>query len=153
MMGAMAAAIETPTDQQKLLGALVRQRRVALGYTQAQGSKACGLSGQTYWNVEHGVPASATTYAKVEHGYGMRAGSCQAILKGADSITLDDGTELIAGGQIQRVETGQLAEDIREAVNSAARLTAPDLTHRQTEEMTAQVVEELRRRGILPAAS
>lgn len=153
MMGPMAAAIETPTDQQTLLGVLVRQRRVALGYTQAQGSKACDLSGQTYWNVEHGRPASATTYAKVEHGYGMRAGSCQAVLEGADSITLDDGTELIHGGQIQRVKKGRLAEDIRAAVNSAARLTAPDMTHRQTEAMTDKVMEELRRLGTLPADS
>lgn len=149
----MAAAIETPTDQQALLGVLVRQRRVALGYTQAQGSKACDLSGQTYWNVEHGRSASATTYAKVEHGYGMRAGSCQAVLDGADSITLTDGTELIAGGQIQRIESSQLAADFRDAVNTAARLTAPELTHGQTEAMTETVMEELRKRGILPAAS
>lgn len=152
MMASMAAAIDTPTDQQTILGSLVRQRRVALGYTQAQGAKACGLSGQTYWNVEHGRPVSATTYAKVEHGYGLRPGSCQAVIDGADSVTLTDGTELIVGAQIQRVPAEQLADDVRAAVNSAARLTAPDLTHRQTEEMTEKVVEELRRRGILPAA-
>ncbi|MFB6805396.1 hypothetical protein [Streptomyces sp. NPDC056387] len=149
----MAAAIETPTDQQTLLGVLVRQRRVALGYTQAQGSKACDLSGQTYWNIEHGRPVSATTYAKVEHGYGMRAGSCRAVLEGADSITLDDGTELIAGGQIQRADEGEIADDIRTAVNSVARLTAPDLSHRQTEEMTAKVMDVLRKRGFFPDAS
>ncbi|MFJ3200943.1 hypothetical protein [Streptomyces sp. NPDC086989] len=149
----MAAATETPTDQQTLLGELVMQRRIALGYTQVQGSKACGLSGQTYWNVEHGRPASPTTYAKVEHGFGMRAGSCRAVLDGADSITLTDGTELISGAQIQRIPAEQLADDVRAAVNSAARLTLPDVTHRQTEAMTERVVEELRRLGLLPEAS
>lgn len=147
----MAAATHTPTDQQTLLGMLVRQRRVALGYTQAQGAKACGLSGQTYWNIEHGKAAGSTSYAKIEHGYGMTAGSCSAVLAGADSITLLDGTELIAGGQIERISPDSLADDIRAAINSAARLTAPDLTHRQTEAMTEQVFEELRKRGILPS--
>ncbi|MFG2412351.1 hypothetical protein [Streptomyces goshikiensis] len=149
----MAAAIETPTDQRTLLGILVRQRRVALQYTQAKGAKACGLSGQTYWNVEHGHPASPTTYAKVEHGFGMRAGSCQAVLDGADSITLDDGTELIAGGQIQRPSLERQAEDVRAAISTAARLVVPGITLGQADDMTDRVVEELQKRGILPAAS
>lgn len=149
----MAATTKPSADRLALLGVLVRQRRVALGHTQLQGAKACDLSNQTYWNVEHGRPVSVTTYAKVERGYAMQAGACQAVLEGADSVTLLDGTELIAGGQIERLSTDTLADDIRAAINSAARMTMPDATHRQTEEMTEVVFEELRKRGILPSAS
>lgn len=149
----MAATTQTPTDRLALLGILVRQRRVALGFTQLQGAKACDVSNQTYVNVEHGRSVSRTTYAKIEQGYAMQAGSCQAVAQGSDSITLLDGSELIAGAQIQRVPTDDLADDIRAAINSAARLTLPDATHRQTEEMTEKVFEELRRRGVLPEAS
>ena len=150
----MVATPEPAATQLRLLAVLITQQRIALHFgSKEEAAAACGLSHMPYRNVEAGKRVSTTTYAKIENGFKLRPGSCQAVLEGADSITLTDGTELIAGGQIQRVEPDQLAEDIRAAVNSAARLTAPDLTHRQTEEMTAKVVEELRRRGILPAAS
>lgn len=153
MMGPMAPTTDPDLDQLALLGTLVTQRRVMLGYTQQRGAKACGLSNQTYWNVEHGRTVSLTTYAKLEHGFGMRAGSCRAILDGADSITLLDGTELIAGAQIQRPSLEQQAEDVRAAINTAARLTVPGISLGQADAMTEKVLEELQKRGILPAAS
>lgn len=149
----MAAAIETPTDQQKLLGALVRQRRVALGYTQAEAAKACDLSGQTYWNVEHGRPVSSTTYTKVEVGFTLRAGSCVAVLKGADSVITLDGIELTDEGQIMRPSLERQTEDVRAAVDIAARLTVPGITLEQADAMTHALVEQLQKRGILPTAS
>lgn len=150
----MVATPEPAAAQLRLLALLVKQQRISLGYSNKEdAAAACGLSHMPYRNVEAGRSVSATTYAKIENGFKLRPGSCQAVLEGADSITLTDGTELIAGGQIQRIESNQLADDIRDAVNSAARLTAPDLTHRQTEAMTAKVIEELRKRGVLPAAS
>ncbi|GAA3268117.1 helix-turn-helix transcriptional regulator [Streptomyces lavendulae] len=149
----MAATTETRTDRLTLLGVLVRQRRVSLGHTQLQGAKACGLSNQTYWNVEHGRPVSVTTYAKVEQGYEMPAGACLAVLDGSDSITLLDGTELISGAQVQRPSLGEQAEDVRAAVNTAARLTVPGITLGQADAMTEKVIEELQKRGILPAGS
>ncbi|MFF5703470.1 helix-turn-helix transcriptional regulator [Streptomyces sp. NPDC012794] len=149
----MAATTETPANRLTLLGALVRQRRVELGLTQQQGAKTCGLSNQTYWNVESGVQVRDTTYAKVERGFTMRAGSCRAVIQGADFITLTDGTELIAGAQIQRPSLERQAEDVRAAVNTAARLVVPGITLGQADAMTEKVLEELQKRGILPTAS
>lgn len=149
----MAPTTETRPDRLAALGILVMQRRVALGYTQQRGAKACDLSNQTYWNVEHGRPVSLTTYAKLEQGYEMHAGSCRAVLDGADSITLLDGTELIAGAQIQRPSLERQAEDVRAAINTAARLTVPGISLGQADAMTEKVLEELKKRGILPAVS
>lgn len=153
MMGPMAPTTDPRSDQLALLGTLVTQRRAMLGLTQQHGAKTCGLSNQTYWNVEHGRTVSLTTYAKLENGFHMRAGSCRAILDGADSITLLDGTELIAGAQIQRPTLEQQAEDVRAAINTAARWTVPGISLGQADAMTEKVLEELQKRGILPAAS
>ncbi|TFI30084.1 helix-turn-helix transcriptional regulator [Streptomyces sp. 4R-3d] len=150
----MAAPLDSTTHQLRLLGDLVKQRRIALGYKSKElGAEACGLSHVPYRDVEGGRrTVSAATYAKIENGFKFRAGSCQAVLDGADSITLTDGTELIHGGQISRPSLEEATTSVRASVDSAARLTVPDLTHRQTEAFTEQLVEELKKRGILPSA-
>jgi transcriptional regulator with XRE-family HTH domain len=153
MMCRMAPTTDPRSDRLALLGTLVTQRRAMLGLTQQRGAKACGLSNQTYWNVEHGRTVSLTTYAKIERGFEIRAGSCRAVLDGADSVTLLDGTELIAGAQIQRPSLERQAEDVRAAINTAARLTVPGISLGQADAMTEKVLEELQKRGILPAAS
>ncbi|WP_432138968.1 hypothetical protein [Streptomyces sp. bgisy154] len=140
------------------LATLVRQRRVALGFSSKEaGADACGISHTTYRKIEGTETAPpqgvrATTYAKLEGGFGMRGGSCQAVLDGADSITLVDGSELIEGGQITPVDPAALEKGVRAAVVRGATLTAPGLTLGEVEAMNERIVEELRRRGILPSA-
>lgn len=150
----MAAPSDSTTRHLQLLAALVKQRRLALGFSSKEkAADACDLSHVPYRNVEAGRAASDTTYVKIENRFEFVAGSCQAVLEGADSIKLLDGTELIHGGQITRPSFEEMEDGVKQAITTAARLTAPDLTHRQTEAMTVQVVEELRRRGILPSGS
>lgn len=142
------------TRHLQLLAALVKQRRVALKFSSKEkAAEACDLSHVPYRNVEAGRPVSDTTYAKIENRFGFVTGSCQAVLDGADSIKLTDGTELIHGGQITRPSLEEMADEVKQAINSVAGLTAPELTHRQTQEMSEAVVAELQRRGILPSAS
>lgn len=135
------------------LAALVTQRRAALGLRSKEaGAKACGLAVMTYRKVEDGQPVTATTYNKVEVAYGFRAGSCKAVLDGADSMTLEDGTELIEGGQIRDfVDPDQLADALPGALTRSASLTAPGLTLGQIDEINEGVMKELRRLGILPS--
>lgn len=146
----------TPPDRNarhlQLLGALVRQRRAALDLGKDEAARKCGIAPMTYRAIEDGRRARDTTYAKVEKTFDFVAGSCRAVLDGSDSIKLLDGTELIHGAQIGRPSLEELADEVKQAVSKAAGLHAPDLTHRQTQEMTGEIVEELRRRGILPSA-
>jgi hypothetical protein len=65
-------------------------------------------------------------------------------------VLLEDGTELIEGGQISRLDPEVLTDGIPDAVTRSAMLVAPELTGRQIQELGEQVVEELRRRGIVP---
>jgi hypothetical protein len=136
------------------LAALVTQRRVALGLASKEAAaEACDISHTTYRKVEFGQPVRATTYAKLEVGFGFRAGSIKAVLDGqSDSVTLEDGTEVIEGGQITRVDPASLETALRDAVRSSATLTNPDMTLRQVEAMNERIMEDLRRRGILPTS-
>ena len=154
MMRSMAAPQDSTTPHLQLLAALVRQRRVALGYSNKEkAAEACGLSHMPYRHVEAGRPVSDLTYTKIENGFEFLPGSCQAVLGGADSIKLLDGTELIHGAKINRLSFAEASEEVRQVINDAASVTAPELTLRQTQEMTQRVVKELQRRGILPSAS
>ena len=147
----MAAPSDSTTSHLQLLGALVKQRRLALGFSSKEkAADACGLSHVPYRNVEAGKAVSDTTYAKIENRFEFVAGSCRAVANGADSVKLLDGTELIHGGQIVRPSFDEMADGVKQAITLAARLTAPHLTLGQTEEMSEAAVKELQRRGILP---
>lgn len=136
-----------------LLGALVTHRRHALNLGKDEAAKECDMAPMTYRAVEEGRTVSHRTYAKIEKRYGFINGQCRAVLAGADSILLTDGTELIEGGLINRRPFAEMADDVKQAVTTAASLTAPDLTLAQAREMSEAVVKELQRRGILPSAS
>jgi hypothetical protein len=151
----MAPTSDDTARHLQKLAALVTQRRVTLGLRSKEaGAKACGLAVMTYRKVEAGQPdVTDTTYGKVEVGYGFRPGSCRAVLEGADSITLKDGTELIESGQIRDfVDPERLAEVTPQALTKSAGLYAPELTLGQIEAISAEFMEEMRRLGILPKA-
>lgn len=148
----MAALADRTTHQLQLLAALVQQRRTTLRLGKDQAARECGVAPMTYRAVEEGRTVRDTTYAKIEGRFGFTAGSCAAILAGADSIKLEDGSELFLGAQ-GRPALEELPDELKSAITRAASLTAPDLTLKQTQEMTDLVMEELRRRGILPKAS
>lgn len=151
----MPAPQERTTRQLALLAALVKQRRMKLGFSNKEdAAKACGLSHVPYRNVEAGRGGvSDTTYAKIETGFEFVAGSCQAVLNGADSIKLLDGTELIHRGQITHPSLEEAPGMAKRAISSAAAESAPELTHRQTDEMAERAVKELQRLGIIPSGS
>ena len=153
-MKAMALTNGDAARHLQRLAALVTQRRVALGFASKEAAaEACGISHTTYRNVEFGRPVRSTTYAKLELGFGFRPGSIKAVLEGtSDSITLEDGTELIEGGKITTLDVNALEEGLRGAITDSATLTAPDMTLRQVRELEDRIVEDLRRRGILPSA-
>jgi DNA-binding XRE family transcriptional regulator len=135
------------------LAALVAQRRAQLALTKEDAAKVCGIAYMTYWKIEDGQSVRPSTYAKLEVGFNFRAGSCKAVLDGStDSVTLEDGTELVEGGQISRVDSDALSQGIDDAVTRSALLVAPELNGHQIQELREQVAEELRRLGILPSA-
>jgi transcriptional regulator with XRE-family HTH domain len=131
------------------LAALVAQRRAQMNLTMEDAAKACGIAYATYWKIENAQDVRRSTYAKVEVAYGMHAGSCRAILDGAESIVLADGSELIEHGQIRDFKSRQLEEEVDRAFDKSAQLTAPHLTLSEAKAMKDEMLRELRERGVL----
>ena len=136
------------------LATLVRQRRVALGFASKEAAAdACGISHTTYRKVEGTETAgpqraSSTTYTKVDVGFGFQSGSCLAVVDGVtDSITLNDGTELIEGGAIR--DYVSLEDEIDRAFDKSAQLVAPHLTQGQSKAIKEAMFDFLRERGRL----
>lgn len=154
----MAATPDRNARHLQLLAALVTQRRASLHLGIDEAARLCGIAPMTYRNVEgdrHNQGskiARDTTYAKIESAFEFTPGSCRAVLDGADSIKLLDGTELIAGAQITHPPLEEVGDEVKQAMSRVAGLHAPELTHRQTDSMADQLVKELQRRGILPSA-
>jgi hypothetical protein len=140
----------TATHLRKL-AVLVMQRRVALGITDKRvAAKRCVLSVTTYSKVEKGEPVTDTSYAKLEAGFGMLSGSCRAVLEGADSITLQDGRQLIDSAQIVRFDPGKLKAELRQAVTRSAGVVAPNLTLGQVDAMYEGLIKQLQEQGVFP---
>jgi len=148
-MCVMAPTNGDATRHLQKLAALVTQRRVALGFASKEAAaEACDISHTTYRKVEFGQPVRATTYAKLELGFGFRAGSVKAVLEGvSDSIALEDGTELIEGGQIR--DFVKLEDEMDRAFTKSAQLTAPHLTLSEAKALKDEMFRELRARGVL----
>ena len=151
MIGSMAPPQDRTATHLRKLAALVTQRRVALDITDKRvAAKRCVLSVTTYSKIEKGEPVTDTSYAKLEAGFGMLSGSCRAVLDGADSITLRDGTELIESAQIVRFDPGKLKAGLRQAVTRSAGVVAPDLTLGQVDAMYEGMIKALEEQGVFP---
>jgi hypothetical protein len=140
----------TATHLRKL-AALVTQRRVALEITDKRvAAKRCQLSVTTYSKIEKGESVTDTSYAKLEAGFDMLSGSCRAVLDGADSIKLRDGSELVESAQIIRFDPGKLKAGLRQAVTRSAGVVAPGLTLGQVDAMYEGMIKELEEQGVFP---
>ncbi|MBE1599756.1 MULTISPECIES: hypothetical protein [Streptomyces] len=147
----MASPMDRTAPHLRKLAVLVMQRRVALGITDKRvAAKRCVLSVTTYSKVEKGEPVTDTSYAKLEAGFGLLSGSCRAVLEGADSITLQDGRQLIDSAQIVRFDPGKLKAELRQAVTRSAGVVAPDLTLGQVDAMYEGLIKQLQEQGVFP---
>ena len=155
----MIGAMTSPNDlaaRRKRLGELVAQARVALHFRRMEdAAAACGLAPMTYRNIEAGQSVRRQTYVKLEAGFGMVGGSVQAVLDGADSITLKDGTELVVGAQIVRSPdvAADLSEELRQTVMDIATMVSPHIPGGEAQEISRRAaqaaIETLRKRGLL----
>ncbi|MFJ2515565.1 helix-turn-helix domain-containing protein [Streptomyces griseoviridis] len=146
----MASTSDDTARHRRRLGALVLQRRTMLGITDKRvAAKRCGISVTTYTKIENGDPVNPLSYAKLEHGFGLRGGASRAVIDGEESLALEDGGELFVGGRSVRVDRQHLEPAIRDAITKWTRLVRPDITLGEDQAMSDGVLEELRRHGFL----
>ena len=89
----------------------------------------------------------------MDSALGWASGSCIAIAEGGEPVPVD---RVEAGGgtaMVSKLPAAWLEEELQEVIQSSAMATTPNLTVREIRDLNAKVVEELRRRGILPSGS
>ncbi|MET9467385.1 hypothetical protein ABZY44_21780 [Streptomyces sp. NPDC006544] len=134
------------------LAKAVKARRLELYPSRLAAAAAAGISKDTWQRVEDGKPVRDGTYAKMESILRWAAGSSESITAGESPVEVLSGPAA-DDTSISRVPTEWLEGEFREAVQSAAIATTSNLTVREIRELNEEVMNELRRRGILPKAS
>lgn len=104
------------------------------------------MSNTTWHRVEDGLGVRDTTYTRVEAVLDWPLRTCRQLLD--DPAFAPFPSETAKGA---RHSQPPLAEEaVRQAVQSATIATTPDLTGAQITALQEGVIEELRRRGLLP---
>jgi hypothetical protein len=145
----MMCVMAPPHDESALqrLATQVTQRRVDLKMNKIDVARSAEIQINTYSKVEDGKPVRPMTYGKIEEVLGWASGSCMDILRGAATATVIEKGP--AGAAISPIQTGDLADDVAEAVQSAAIAVSDSLTSAEIRRMK-QLVEELVKRGKIP---
>ncbi|MGK3107885.1 MULTISPECIES: helix-turn-helix transcriptional regulator [Streptomyces] len=129
------------------LARIATERRLELGLARNKAAAEIGISKDTWKRLERGEPIREINYRKIDEALGWAAGSCVAVMEGSAPIPIEASND---DGVIAYVPVEGLQGELQDAVGMAALATTPDLTAREIKALSDQVVEELRKRGILP---
>ncbi|WP_370094535.1 helix-turn-helix domain-containing protein [Streptacidiphilus sp. MAP12-20] len=130
----------------KRLGRLVTSRRAQLGISKDEAARRAGMSNVTWKRIQDGLPVRDTSYAKVDAVLHWPPGTSLAIANGST----DDPLASEVTGDVRITRLPDAEDSLRTAVQDAVITTAPDLTGTQIRAIGDRVIEELRRRGVLP---
>ncbi|MFZ3494579.1 hypothetical protein ACODT5_15370 [Streptomyces sp. 5.8] len=133
-------------DDRQRLARLVIQRRVKLGWHKVEAARAADLTHTTYMRVERADEVRDVTYAKIETAFGWAPGACMAVLEGAKEA--QEAGEIAHG--VRYASDASLDDSARTAVRNAMIATMPELPAGEMAKVSEAVLEELRRRGIVP---
>ncbi|NWF25303.1 hypothetical protein HW130_03320 [Streptomyces sp. PKU-EA00015] len=143
--------MSAPRDLDRLAKA-VKARRLQLHPSRLAAANAAGVSKDTWQRVEEGLSVRDVSYAKMDPALGWVVGSCMLIADGGDPVPVVQHEAAGSAFESVSIPPSLLPEDVRGVVTDAAMATTPGLTVREIQELSDKVVEELRKRGILPAA-
>ncbi|MGW7617331.1 helix-turn-helix domain-containing protein [Streptomyces antimycoticus] len=131
------------------LARVATERRLELGLARNKAAAEIGISKDTWKRLERGEPIRDINYRKIDEALGWAVGSCVAVMEGSAPIPVEASSD---DAVIAHVPVEGLQGEVQDAVGMAALATTPDLTAREIKALSDQVVEELRKRGILPPA-
>lgn len=108
-------------------------------------AKAVGISKDTWKRVEEGLDVRETTYAHIDKALGWAIGSCVAIAEGGEPALVGETIPPAPGAR-----SGKLTpEGARQAVLDAARAALPATPIGEIDAFGDQLVEILRRAGVV----
>jgi transcriptional regulator with XRE-family HTH domain len=132
------------TDLQRL-AERVGQRRIECGLGIEPAARLAGMSKDTWKRVEAGKRVQDTSYAKIDRALHWAVGGCADILAGREPLEV----EVSEGGiQTAKLHPEEIAEAVRLAVQTASIATT-ELTAPEIRALTAGVLDDLKRRGVV----
>jgi hypothetical protein len=135
------------------LAKAVKARRLEQFPSRVAAAHAAGVSKDTWKRVEEGESVRDVSYAKVDAALGWATGTCIHIAEGGEPVPVSYHKAQGGTYMTTRVPDSLVPEDVRDIIKDSAMATTPNLTVREIRELQDRVVEELRKRGLLPEAS
>lgn len=140
---------ENPDLDLSRLAALARQRRADLGLPLNDAiAKAAEVSKGTVQRVEKAMPIRETNYVKIDRMLDWAPGSCMAILRGGNPVTVEESNDS-PGVQKSSAPQDVIDREARETVQLALIATAKGTTAEEIRDMSERIVQDLRERGII----
>lgn len=126
------------------LAEAVQARRLQIGLSIREAATTAAISKDTWMRVERGDAVRHLTYDKIDSILGWTAGDCTKIARGGEPVAVSKGVT------ISEVGLDEFEEAVQTAIESASIATT-DLSAPQIRALTAAILENLRRRGVLQA--
>ncbi|WP_075737561.1 helix-turn-helix domain-containing protein [Streptomyces acidiscabies] len=125
------------------LGDRVKSHRLALYPSRQAAAAAAGITKDTWQRVEEGRPVRDTSYAKIDAALGWAAGSCLIVAEGGEPLLGEAG----AATPVHAMRPTEGA--VRSAVLEAATAKLSETPIGQVQEFADELVEVLRRAGVV----
>ncbi|MFD7660996.1 hypothetical protein [Streptomyces sp. NPDC059788] len=140
----------SPTDLTRLAD-YVLHRRLDLRLSRAAASAAAEMSKDTWHRVERGQPVREMNYKKIDKALGWAPGTCLSVADGQEPVLL---TGELAPGQygakIVEPQGVDAAAAVQRSVESASIAVTDHLTAQEIRDLSARVVADLKKQGIIP---
>lgn len=127
----------------------VKAHRLELYPSRLAAAQAAGISKDTWHRVEDGDEVRESTYAKIDRALGWATGSCAAISEGGEPALVGEAAPPPSGDVPKRLSP----KEARQAVLDAARAALPSAPIGQLDAFGDELVEILRRAGVVTDGS
>ncbi|MFG3476405.1 hypothetical protein ACGF3K_14235 [Streptomyces sp. NPDC047980] len=144
--------MSAPRDLGRLARA-VKARRLELHPSRLAAANSAGVSKDTWQKVEDGLLVRDVSYAKMDPALGWVVGSCMLIAEGGEPVPASYHEDADGTFMLSKIPPSLLPEDVRQVVTDSAMATTANLTVREIRDLSERIVEELRKRGLLPNGS
>ena len=136
--------VDMATRDLDRLAKYVKAHRMEQYPSRDAAAAAAGVVRNTWKRVEEGQPVYESTYAKIDRALGWATGSCVAIAEGGEPVFVGQSTATaeVAPKTLTAGEARQMAWD-------AARETLPTAPIGELDAFAAELVEKLRRAGVV----
>lgn len=135
------------TDDLPRLARAVKQRRLALYPARLKAAQQADISKDTWKRVEEALPVRPGTYAAIEVALRWAPGSCEDVLAGGDPVLVEPSTSDPAVMLADVPAAGR--EVATQRIVESATIAETDLSADKIRELSARIVGDLRREGII----